>query len=113
MTLADAIYELGIEPSATPDEARRAYLRGIKTRKPETDPEGFRRLREAYELVAGALSNPAEETTPSLEIEWHAEHVDPATPELAALTAKMSTLPCVGTLAVVTRSKSRMVSRST
>jgi hypothetical protein len=46
MTLDEARRELGIDASATSDEARRAYLRGIKVRKPETDPDGFRRLRE-------------------------------------------------------------------
>lgn len=51
MTFAEARRELGIEDGATPDMIRRAYLRGVKTRKPETDPEGFRRLREAYELL--------------------------------------------------------------
>ena len=47
----DAFAELGISRDATPEEARRAYLRLLKTRKPEVDAEGFRRLREAYEAV--------------------------------------------------------------
>jgi hypothetical protein len=54
MTPAEALRELGIEAGATPEAIRRAYLRGVKTRKPETDPEGFRRLREAYELLTRA-----------------------------------------------------------
>jgi len=49
MTLDEAHRELGVERGASPDEVRRAYLRLVKTRKPEADPVGFRRLREAYE----------------------------------------------------------------
>src|SRR5215468_3399469 len=67
MTLEEAFRELGIDASTPPEEARRAYLRGIKTRKPETDPEGFRRLREAYEVVAGVLAEPRAEPAPSLD----------------------------------------------
>jgi tetratricopeptide (TPR) repeat protein len=49
MTLDEALGELGVERGASPDEVRRAYLRLVKTRKPEEDPVGFRRLREAFE----------------------------------------------------------------
>jgi hypothetical protein len=52
VTLADALVELGVAATATPEEIRRAYLRLLKTRKPETDPDGFRRLREAYEAAS-------------------------------------------------------------
>jgi hypothetical protein len=55
VTLDEALSELGIDRSARAEEARRAYLRLVKTRKPETDPEGFRRAREAYELTKEAL----------------------------------------------------------
>lgn len=58
MTLDEALRELGIDRSAMPEQARRAYLRGIKAHKPENDPQGFRRLREAYELVSEALAEP-------------------------------------------------------
>ena len=51
VTLDEAFAELGVDPDAGSDGARRAYLRLLKTRKPETDPEGFMRLRAAYELV--------------------------------------------------------------
>lgn len=56
MTLEEAFAELGIDAGAGSDGARRAYLRLLKTRKPETDPEGFMRLRAAYELVKADLS---------------------------------------------------------
>jgi len=51
VTLGEAFAELGIDLDASPDQARRAYLRLLKTRKPEVDPQGFMRLREAYDLA--------------------------------------------------------------
>jgi hypothetical protein len=51
VNLDEALTELGIEYGASADDARRAYLRLLKTRKPEVDREGFMRLREAYEVV--------------------------------------------------------------
>lgn len=56
MTFDEALAELGIAADAGPDHARRAYLRLLKTRKPEVDPQGFMRLREAYDLVKGELA---------------------------------------------------------
>jgi hypothetical protein len=52
MTLEEALTELGVDAAMSAEEVRRAYLRLVKTRKPETDPEGFLRLREAYELIS-------------------------------------------------------------
>jgi hypothetical protein len=37
------------------DELRRAYLRAVKAHPPERDADGFREVREAYELLQGAL----------------------------------------------------------
>ena len=54
MTLTEALAELGLQPGADPETVRRTYLRLIKTRKPESDPEGFRRAREAFEIARGA-----------------------------------------------------------
>jgi hypothetical protein len=51
VTLDDAWRELGLEPGADAETVRRAYLRLIKTRKPEQDPAGFQRAREAYETA--------------------------------------------------------------
>jgi hypothetical protein len=51
VTLAEALTELGLEPGADAETVRRAYLRLIKVRKPESDPEGFKRTREAYETA--------------------------------------------------------------
>jgi hypothetical protein len=57
VTLDEAFAELGIDRDATADQARRAYLKLLKVRKPETDPQGFMRLREAYELAKEWLDN--------------------------------------------------------
>jgi hypothetical protein len=53
MTLDEARTLLGVDPTATPEAVKRAYLRLLRTYNPEVDPEGFKRLREAYELVQG------------------------------------------------------------
>jgi curved DNA-binding protein CbpA len=46
-TSDDPFEILGVEPSASDKELRRAYLRQVKEHPPERDPEGFRRIREA------------------------------------------------------------------
>jgi hypothetical protein len=51
MTFDEAFREIGVPPGSSQEEIRRAYLRLVKVRKPETDPEGFRRLREAFDLL--------------------------------------------------------------
>jgi hypothetical protein len=53
VTPDEAFAELGIVPGVDADSARRAYLRLIKTRRPESDPAGFQRARQAYEVVRG------------------------------------------------------------
>lgn len=55
MTREEAAAELGVDADATADDVRRAYLRLLKTRKPEVDAEGFQRLRAAYERMRGTL----------------------------------------------------------
>ncbi len=51
MTLDEARALLGVDAEVTPRELRRAYLRGVKGSPPERDPEGFARIREAFELL--------------------------------------------------------------
>jgi hypothetical protein len=52
MTLEEARRQLNVPESATLEELRRAYLRGLKKYKPELDPAGFRNHREAYEFLS-------------------------------------------------------------
>jgi len=51
VTVAQAMALLGVDSLATPKQIRRAYLRLVKRHKPEQDPEGFQRIRQAYELL--------------------------------------------------------------
>jgi curved DNA-binding protein CbpA len=60
MTVDEALREIGVAPGSNQEEIRRAYLRLVKVRKPETDPEGFRRLREAFELLRDLPEAPPE-----------------------------------------------------
>lgn len=45
---------LGVTEGVEPEALRRAYLRKVKEHKPERDPAGFQKTREAYELLAAA-----------------------------------------------------------
>lgn len=42
---------LGVEETASDAEVRSAYLEGIRRSPPDRNPDGFRRVREAYEAV--------------------------------------------------------------
>lgn len=53
MGFDEAVALLGLTPPFTAKDVRRAYLRLLKVHKPESDPEGFMRLRQAYELFEG------------------------------------------------------------
>lgn len=104
MTLDEAFQELGIEPRYvsyfslfSPDEIRQAYyLRAIKTRTPENDPEGFRRVHEAYKLFCDFLSEqfarvPADIARSKTLKKENAEENTPL--ELPDLVARLSKLP--------------------
>ena len=56
---------LGLTPGADQDEIKKAYFRQIRRHTPEKDPEGFRRLREAYDrLRAEENADVQEENAP-------------------------------------------------
>ncbi len=55
--MSDAPWEvLGLDPrNITLRELRRAYARLVKQHRPDRDPEGFRRIQEAYEFLRSLL----------------------------------------------------------
>ncbi len=55
MSLDEALAVLGVERGVDHDTARRAYLRLVKIHKPERDPEGFKRVRAAWDVARRRL----------------------------------------------------------
>lgn len=54
MTSDEACELLVLKPGADSAAVRAAYLRAVKAHPPERDPDGFQRVREAYELLRRA-----------------------------------------------------------
>ena len=50
--------QLGLEPTNDTRTIRRAYRQRLPEHPPETDPEGFKRLRQAYEEALVTTSKP-------------------------------------------------------
>jgi len=50
----EAFAELGLKPPTSADALRRAYLKAVRAHSPERDPEGFQRVRKAYDLLRSA-----------------------------------------------------------
>ncbi|MEO7096502.1 MAG: J domain-containing protein, partial [Polyangiales bacterium] len=57
MTFEEALKVLAVDREADAETVRRAYARAVRLHKPERDPEGFQRVRAAYELVCSAAEN--------------------------------------------------------
>lgn len=68
MEKEQVFYILDLEETKNEEQIRSAYLDHLKYVNPEDDPEGFKRLREAYE-TAIALARKPEEDAESVEIE--------------------------------------------
>ena len=58
----DCFRILGIEQTRDEREIKKAYLLKLKVTNPEDDPEGFKRLRKAYENAVSFARRPEEET---------------------------------------------------
>src|ERR1043165_1078638 len=57
--MLEELAALGLTGEVTPQQVKRAYLRKVKEHPPERDPEGFQRVRRAYEEALAALAQRA------------------------------------------------------
>ncbi|NOY91149.1 MAG: J domain-containing protein [Deltaproteobacteria bacterium] len=89
MTLDEARELLELGADADGRAIRRAYLRAVKRHSPERDPEGFARVREAFELcrVHVAWTPPLASEGAELEASAPAPFVEAASPPLRAEVA--------------------------
>ena len=68
---------LGIQETRDEREIKRAYMERLKGTNPEDDPEGFKRLRQAYEEgIAFARKVEEGEEEPKTEVDWWIRRVD-------------------------------------
>lgn len=64
----DPFAVLGVSPSADDAAIRRAYLGLLRLHRPERDPEGFQRVRAAYEAVRSGQDRAARRLLESPEL---------------------------------------------
>jgi curved DNA-binding protein CbpA len=60
MRVADALAVLGLGPDATDEAVRAAYRELVKQHPPDLDPDGFARLRRAFELAGNPRQRASE-----------------------------------------------------
>lgn len=60
MTMSRYYKILGLEPGASQPEIKKAYFKLIRQHSPESDPEQFQKIREAYERLKNAENEPEE-----------------------------------------------------
>ncbi len=79
---------LGIAETKNEDEIKSAYRAGLAGNNPEDDPEGFRRLREAYEQALalarqkeGDGQEEEEYTPPAVDAACQGSLYQPAAPD--------------------------------
>lgn len=63
--MSDCWNILGISPTPLTSEIKRAYIRLLKITKPDEDPQGFMRLRQAYEAALHAARYLSTDLIPS------------------------------------------------
>jgi len=80
---------LGVERNAAPDEIKRAYFALVREHPPERDPDGFKRIRAAYDKLKGAERTQTDlfliedrESPVAMAIQRYSAEPQPLTPEI-------------------------------
>ena len=100
----DCWHILGIAPTRDEAVIKRAYAQLLKKHRPDRDPDGFIRLREAYETALaggeqyGSFAHDDDEPAPLLDVRairrsWRQARDDDAL--LALLQAQSAALPTI------------------
>jgi hypothetical protein len=67
VTINNAYEILELDPSASPDEFRKAYLSLVRQYPPDREPEKFREIHAAYQLVNDPMEQAKSILMPSRE----------------------------------------------
>ena len=85
LTLPDPYAELGLAPTATEAEIKQVYFALVRQHPPETDSQGFKRIRAAYERLRTPEKRLETDMLrlvvwpePSLESDWLTKGAGPA-----------------------------------
>ncbi|MDE7058758.1 MAG: hypothetical protein K2P03_08655, partial [Lachnospiraceae bacterium] len=70
MSISEAFETLKLTPTHEERAIRDAYHALLKGVNPEDDPEGFKRLREAYEQAIVYARTPKEEEEGPANVQW-------------------------------------------
>ena len=76
MIIEDAWKILGIDPTKDENEIKTAYRTCVVKVNPEDDPEGFKQLREAYDMAMASLNEAGEDEDNNESAEENKDEID-------------------------------------
>ena len=76
MIIEDAWKILGIDPTKDENEIKTAYRTCVVKVNPEDDPEGFKQLREAYDMAMDSLNEAGEDEDNNESAEENKDEID-------------------------------------
>lgn len=105
--------QLGLEPTNDTRTIRRAYRQRLPEHPPETDPEGFKRLRQAYEEALALATEPQPEPETEAESETATDEAPAQDAADEALQAAQAWFDHLNTLSAAAESRFHITSYQT